>query len=577
MLMNSELSEQQHQFTLHMHRSSEGQCCSAFSSDGRSVSCYNGAVKSVLTEATGQVLIVSIIGPFQRGKSSFISLLTGDRTIKIGDGINEETKGVWMYGPYSMNMLREKWGVPKVETDETEVFFVDTEGFAGDVGASWEENKLLVCKMVTPYLAISQVTILMHRSSLLKGETEAFLYFLDVAQRICTGSRRAFDGGTEIIDLSTDVGQYETGDEDQEGRRIVAKYQPAEKPEDFDAVQRYLEKIQCARLNQQQKFEKFHLQVKLFWPLPVFEGNLLLFDQPESFVAGFRLVAQRLLGVLESIRSSHNISGIGAFRSFETFQKNLKLEKLEELAEKARELGELTTAERILKSVTDKVIEDFKEDVTNKFKQLEAKMNEIPRTPSEREVNCEKLLSDALKEINIFPGITPAIRRSELWTTHIASVKSSLQSIVRKLKDSYLKKLSATQSKFVLGLLMLELCKEYDIAVAEIAEGNGGLFQGKTDHITKKCHAKLMQLKAELNLSGQQMEAYWNTFMPRLTEKCDDIVKHMGEVLDVNQEHTTNEICSAVEIIGTIVCVIVEAIAIVGSIFTAFSKDDDEN
>ena len=110
----------------------------------------------------GQVLIVSVAGPFQAGKSSFISHLVGDAAVKSGVGSQETTKGIWVHGPYDLNALKQRWNIPEIAGDTTKVLFIDTEGSGGNAGSNYEENKIVMCELIGPFLAVSQVCVFMY-------------------------------------------------------------------------------------------------------------------------------------------------------------------------------------------------------------------------------------------------------------------------------------------------------------------------------------------------------------------------------------------------------------------------------
>ena len=62
--------------------------------------------KDFLKNVKGKVMFVSFMGSFQVGKSFKIAKLLKTDKIKIGNGRDEETQGVYIYGPISFNFIK---------------------------------------------------------------------------------------------------------------------------------------------------------------------------------------------------------------------------------------------------------------------------------------------------------------------------------------------------------------------------------------------------------------------------------------------------------------------------------------
>ena len=375
----------------------------------------------VLRSIDDQLLIVTLVGPYQVGKSSFIAHLTGDIKIQIGSGIEPVTKGVWFYGPYSLNALKQRWQVPEVPDDKTKVIFVDTEGFQGDdVGHSYGENIILMCQMLAPYIAISQVCMLFHSANIARSTTETLQYFLDVTQRICLGSNSSELGEDQmvVVDVSTCVARYQTGEEDEEGRPLRLIYCPDTNPGSFEDVCSFLERIQSCRLaggspSEMSSDEVYgSTVVKHFWPLPAFNMAQSISEQGQRFSAGFSLTAQHLLGVLDALKASHKICGKGAYSSLELFRSHMDSSDLGELAQRARCLGELSTAERILRPVVEDVVAAEKASLELQIRNLQRKL--------------ETFVEDSLELIESHSGVSEGVKRTELWTKQISFARQQL-------------------------------------------------------------------------------------------------------------------------------------------------------
>lgn len=536
----------------------------------QTVECRLHVLESILAQAPGQALFVSLVGPLQVGKSSFISLITGNEDIGTGYGYLDKTKGVWLFGPYSLNFLREKWGLARVENDATSVFFIDTEGFCGEAGKSFEENKFLICELVLPYLVISQVTMFFHKAKLQRGQSEVFAYFLNLAQRVYQGSCQAVDGGSELVDISIDIGRVYTNETDEDGNPTTIKYRPLEHPELFDVVERYLTRVQSQRLNRCQNPGTSGIKVKGFWPLPAFDASLSLFEQSENFMAGFKIVAQKLIEMLAKIGKEHNISGEGAFESFKVFHGNAKLENIEELAKKAREVGEFGTARKIIASLGATHIDEFRKKIQNHFERLELDLEKFPRTPPNSAVNCKEMIDDALKEIDAFPGITESIRQSELWKGHIASMSSDLDAIVSEAKKKFLTKLEEVQGTYVTVAVGLKWHEEYKVAKIQASMGSKEAKKIDVSRIMAITREEHYKLTAELDIPRQNADRMWRELQDGFDKDCDDLLMDIDRAISASKRRTREEILSGIkgflEIAGALANLVLSVVAVVHTV-----------
>ncbi|KAH0794738.1 hypothetical protein GPJ56_001285 [Histomonas meleagridis] len=119
-----------------------------------------------------RIILVTIFGSYQIGKSSTIKKLTGDCRIHTGDGNTEDTMGAYVYGPYLYNEIRQRFGIEEIEDDDTQIFFVDTEGCGGfQTGESNSEaNTFLLSQLIAPYASLSSVVVSMSRCAATASE-----------------------------------------------------------------------------------------------------------------------------------------------------------------------------------------------------------------------------------------------------------------------------------------------------------------------------------------------------------------------------------------------------------------------
>ena len=155
------------------------------------------------------VVFVSFFGSYQTGKSTTISILTGDLGISIGDGIRETTEGAFIYGPYFLNTLKSNFRLSIDPTCNTYVFFVDTEGFAGfESGQSIDENTLLITQLIAPYIALSSVSVTSLKHNITNSEVEMIKTMLSITRRVEFESQKR----TPIIGMITDVKSPQNSD-----------------------------------------------------------------------------------------------------------------------------------------------------------------------------------------------------------------------------------------------------------------------------------------------------------------------------------------------------------------------------
>lgn len=139
-----------------------------------------------------------------------------------------------------------------------------------------------------------------------------------------------------------------------------------------------------------------------FWPLPPFNHEFDIFHQNDRFIAGFRLLSQLLISLLDGIPVQCRGSGREVFDIFKSFLANWheSLDKLDVLALKARELGKSHTLQRLFKEFVSSTVSAFENDIREKFQRLEANLVTDVRTPSESETSTDELISQCLSQMD---------------------------------------------------------------------------------------------------------------------------------------------------------------------------------
>ena len=516
--------------------------CSCFQDGESRVTVYERNAQLCLSGVSDRLLIVSIIGSFQLGKSSFISHLTGDSTIGIGHGVNVQTKGVWLYGPYSLNVLKQRWNVPEVPDDQTKVIFVDTEGFQGhDVGKSLEENKLLMCQLISPYIAISQVCILMQRANVTIGSVEVFRYLLDVVQRISAGANATAAGSMTLIDISTNLGRFETGVVDEEGRAVTAAYHPADDPELFEVACRFLAKVQSGRLLKAAPGIARSVQVSInhFWPLPAFTGGVPIGDQDRNFATGFALVVRHLFSVLDEIKGANVISGRGAFTSLKYVLERLERENIEELVKAARQLARDTTVEQKLIPLIELAVSEYRNEIKQVFEQLEVKTLEVPESPSEIEMSYKQQSTRILEEIRS-QFSTDACSQSVVQK-NLEQAERDMVDIGRKTRNQFLTQLLGRQKRWAIERMILALDRKCSLTKSKILQNTARSYkkmeiEQKLEELRQVCRQELLEVQSLLKLSDEVRESFWDMFAPKIKDVTTELIQFARDTVSLNVE-----------------------------------------
>ena len=321
-------------------------------------------LSTILNLARGkQILALTFAGPTAVGKSSFISRLTGDRQISLGAGTQETTFGVKTYGPYSFSELKETWGLPHSPQDVAQVFFFDTQGFDGHTVGSQQEDRLIINELIGPYLAVSSVSVLVHESKIDRGIAESFSLFMETAQKIRSGVRDTeARSDLPIVDVVTNVCFYPKG-EDEKGDCLRHPYNPQQTPGSFEEASEYVRGVTRTKIR---GFSAQHC-----FALPFFKRSENIFEQSPVFDAGFRLAAQALLTVLETVQRSNYMDDVGFLTAFNLYKERCASENLVSLARTVRSQAEAEAVKRLLQTVTNTMFtRNYKSHVDDYFRLL---------------------------------------------------------------------------------------------------------------------------------------------------------------------------------------------------------------
>ena len=265
-----------------------------------------------------KVYFVTVIGNYQTGKSTKITLLTGFKGIETGDSMNETTFGTNAYGPFSLNYIRERFGLPPSDEDAC-IFFFDTEGINGfEKGDVQDENHLRIERFIAPMAAISDVILTVTIPNIRNEDVQTFKSMFAFFNQILHEEKRKFKVINVVNDFVRDSDNYD---------EVKAR-----------ATKTFL--------------ERFEIDDDVF-PLPQFNINDPLDGQRPFYNEVFKHFATRLLQILEN--SPICLSSSSAFELFKELVSSTEDKDWKRLIMDARIKAKKREYERILGRIDQEI------------------------------------------------------------------------------------------------------------------------------------------------------------------------------------------------------------------------------
>ena len=271
-----------------------------------------------------QIMIIPIIGPFQIGKSTFLSVLLGMNTIQIGNGIDDETMGVTFYGPIRFQDFLSRFGLTSHLTEDIKLIFADTQGYGGWKSGDGDSN-INNTRLLSSIIPLSQILLLYTDSNDTNTNIQTLQDFFEL-MKCCYESFNPADFQIiNLIKLHGRINNFDYGNPTQD---------------QYNQLSEELKTIQTGKY--------LNLNINKFLPYPKYDNeaenpsdNLL----NESFRNGFRFILTDLVQSIETmaprlnlnaerIRAIHNLysKATGANYSLELFanqsRKNVDMEIL---------------------------------------------------------------------------------------------------------------------------------------------------------------------------------------------------------------------------------------------------------
>lgn len=239
-----------------------------------------------------RIVCVQFLGGYQQGKTSTISMITGNKNLVIGDGISEETRGVWIDGPYSIKTLAQRFNIRDFDdmADDNAILFIDCEGSGGfDSGDSNFQNQAIMKELDIPFAAISSCVVFLANKNESIASIENLtttLKFKDFTSQI----NPVFKDSIVLMPFTKDISEFDECD------YTIPN----------EASYEYISASLEEHYKNKRGFLNCNFEV-LPRPLPKFDITKSIFDQDENFIRGFGYVVKDLLNVLVKSLNSHII------------------------------------------------------------------------------------------------------------------------------------------------------------------------------------------------------------------------------------------------------------------------------
>lgn len=237
----------------------------------------------ILKQANGKFIrFIVFIGGFQKGKTSFISLITGNDKHKIGNGSDSETIGATIDGPFTIHTLAKRWQINKLQNikEDEALFFVDIEGFGWfNRGESEAQIKAFYSKLCGPLIAISSSILF------LVNENENFFSIDQIVSTLRFGefaiqnvdkenkNNTSFELMTIVLNIQNYNGINYSHPNSNNYKKIS----------NLLTNNWQKNRFKCQNCNVSSK------------PLPLYDKNNTIFNQNEDFNKGFKFVVTELL------------------------------------------------------------------------------------------------------------------------------------------------------------------------------------------------------------------------------------------------------------------------------------------
>lgn len=377
-----------------------------------------------------QVVIISIIGPYQVGKSSLISMLTRDAEIEEGNSADETTEGADIYGPYLFNDIRANFGLESLSKDIL-VYFFDTEGICGQrIENNPTLNRLLLTEILSPYVALSHITIIMHPANIGCNETEYLLYFLGRAKEFTDGDE------LELITVIQDFGFIKTN---ESGEKIELKKQ-------YENACKTLSELIPPKFNGK--------KTKKYIALSHYDKGAKPLDQTPLFKNRFRLAALDIIDSMEKAITLSINDGQSVITQFQRIIESTKNNDFLNIIRAARKESQFDTSQRIYLPSINRLIDIKKAEIAKLYPVISINSSDEDRLRF-KEIKVDSLIPSIEAELNKFE--IPHSIKQEAIEKFSAHIISELDEFIRTKNIIYEKELLERQIDYLNTKVAIEI------------------------------------------------------------------------------------------------------------------------
>lgn len=249
------------------------------------ISWHKDAFETCIRRAEGKnIFFFSIHGGYQKGKSSTIAYMFGNKNYKFGDGRNETTVGATIDGPYSIKNLLEKWDleINYNVSDDDVLFVIDIEGWGGSLRGQYGE--FIYSKLSTVFIPISDIVIL------LSDPQEQYNSMSNILSSMNLNNHESnvvlFQIIRNIKKISNELNYSNPNFEN---------YQQISNILESEMEGKYFSNIDYTVVTR---------------PLPNFDNDFLIFEQNEQFKTGFKFIVFDLINIIMDERRIRTVNNI---------------------------------------------------------------------------------------------------------------------------------------------------------------------------------------------------------------------------------------------------------------------------
>lgn len=476
----------------------------------------NGMFEEVIKQSgEAQVMIISIVGPYQTGKSSLIKLLTHDEEIKHGDGVQEQTVGSNIYGPYFYNEIRTRFGLSVVDKD-LRIYFIDTEGICGfRVASSASLNKILLTQILAPYVALSQVGIIMHKSNIEIGTTKFIKDFFEVVMQLVDE-----DNSLTLLDVIPSQKFVKTLDNvpvSVENQYINA----------------------CTKLGEiiPQRIEG--INISKFIALPSYSEDDDPLNQRQEFYDRFHFAALDIIKAIEEARNTHKYDAQGIIDEFRFVMENINNKyDLRTLAIEARKKGQFSTAERIYFPQVKRLVEKKKIEILKLYPEISI-LSSIDERMKEPVININSIISNVSQELNNFDMSN--LIKNEAVEKFRQYVEIELTGYNKGLMDEYMSNLQERQKDLLLSeieIVINDIVSEAKIMLMDnkTTSVDSGKIQQISSTLIPESQKIIDQYSAKYSISEHMQKVVKKIVIELKQQIIDDLIKYSSEIADKNRD-----------------------------------------